>query len=396
MNRLLNFAYGGVQGFYWMYFASIMNFASVFLLERGYSNSQIGFILAFSSILAVLFQPILADIADRSKKLSLISVTGVIGFVLIVSTSSLFFVSHYSLILTAVFILTVALMISLQPIINSIAFHFSKAGSYINFGASRSVGSVAFALLSFVLGFLVIKYGALSIPLAGLITLSLLLASLFVTNKLFKKNLTIHIPDLSSSKNSDDQKHIGLFQFIKRHKVFVILSFGIMLVYFQNAVINNFLFQILRNIGGNSSQMGKLFAFTAILELPGLFFFNKLRAKFSCQTMLKLSSLAFVVKVFLTYLATSVGFLYLAFLFQLISFPLFLSSAVHLADEVMETGESVKGQALVAGMMTLSGVFASLLGGAILDFGGASQLLFISTLLTIIGTISIFFTVKKI
>ena len=89
MNRLLNFTYGAVQGFYWMYFASIISFASVFLLDRAYSNSQIGFILAFSSILAVLFQPILADIADRSKKLSLVSVTGIIGFMLILTTSSL-------------------------------------------------------------------------------------------------------------------------------------------------------------------------------------------------------------------------------------------------------------------------------------------------------------------
>lgn len=396
MNRLLNFTYGAVQGFYWMYFASIISFASVFLLDRAYSNSQIGFILAFSSILAVLFQPILADIADRSKKLSLVSVAGIIGFVLIISTSSLLFMDNKSSVLTTVFILTVSLITSMQPIINSIAFHFSKANTYINFSATRSVGSVAFALLSFLLGFFIIRYGTLSIPLAGLITLFLLLLSLFATNKLFKRSITIHIPDQFSSTDSSSQKKITLFQFIKRHKFFVILCFGIMLVFFQNAVINNFLFQILKSIGGDSSQMGKLFSFMAILEIPGLFFFNRLRMKFSCQTMLKLSSVAFIFKVLFTYLATSVNFIYFAFLFQFISFPLFLSSAVHLADEVMDPGESVKGQALVTGMMTLSGVFASLLGGAILDISGPSQLLLISTLITIIGTVSIFATIKKI
>jgi PPP family 3-phenylpropionic acid transporter len=112
--------------------------------------------------------------------------------------------------------------------------------------------------------------------------------------------------------------------------------------------------------------------------------------------MLKISSIAFIGKVFFTYLAPSVGFVYLAFLFQLISFPLFLASAVHLADEVMEKGEAVKGQSLVTGMMTLSGVFASLLGGAILDIGGPSQLLLISTGLAVIGTFSIFMTVNRV
>lgn len=395
MNRFLNFTYAGVQGFYWMYFAVIISFASVFLLDRGYSNSQIGFILAFANILAVLIQPVLADIADRSKKLSLISVVYVMGAALILGTGSLYFMNQRSIILTSVFVITGALQISLQPLINSIAFHFTKAGSYISFGATRSVGSVAYALISSILGALVLAFGTRSIPLTGVIVMLLLLSALLLTDKLFKRELTVHIPDSSFDIPNGDSA-ITLLQFMKRNKVFVILTLGIMLVFFQNAVINNFLIQILRNIGGDSSQMGRLFSFMALLEMPGLFFFSRLRKRFSSQTMLKLSSVAFIGKVFFTYLAPSVGFVYLAFLFQLVSFPLFLSSAVHLADEVMEKGEAVKGQSLVTGMMTLSGVFASLLGGAILDIDGPSQLLLISTILAIVGTISIFLTVNRV
>jgi PPP family 3-phenylpropionic acid transporter len=231
--------------------------------------------------------------------------------------------------------------------------------------------------------------------LTGVIVILLLLFALFLTDRLFKKELTVHIPNSSFDEPNEDTA-ITLLQFMKRNKVFVILTLGIMLVFFQNAVINNFLIQILRNIGGDSSQMGRLFSFMALLEMPGLFFFSKLRRRFSSQSMLKLSSIAFIGKVFFTYLAPSVGFVYLAFLFQLVSFPLFLSSAVHLADEVMEKGEAVKGQSLVTGMMTLSGVFASLLGGAVLDIGGPSQLLLISTILAIVGTISIFLTVNRV
>ncbi|WP_422485937.1 MFS transporter [Gudongella sp. DL1XJH-153] len=395
MNKFLNISYGAVQGFYWMYFAVIISFASAFLLDRGYSNSQIGFILAFANILAVLIQPILADIADRSKKLSLVSVLGVMGAGLIIGTGSLYFMDYKSILLTSVFVLTGALQISLQPLINSIAFHFSKAGSYINFGATRSVGSVAYAFISSILGFLVLRFGTRTIPLTGVVVIMLLMTALFLTDKLFKKNLTLHIPDQSLDDSKEDAT-ITLLQFMKRNKIFVVLTFGIMLVFFQNAVINNFLIQILRNIGGDSSQMGRLFSFMALLEMPGLFFFSKLRTKFRSQTMLKISSIAFIGKVFFTYLAPSVGFVYLAFLFQLISFPLFLSSAVHLADEVMEKGEAVKGQSLVTGMMTLSGVFASLLGGAVLDIGGPSQLLLISTGLAVVGTFSIFLTVNKV
>jgi PPP family 3-phenylpropionic acid transporter len=43
------------------------------------------------------------------------------------------------------------------------------------------------------------------------------------------------------------------------------------LIFFQNAVLNFYLMQIIINMGGTSSQMGRLFSFMALLELPGCF-----------------------------------------------------------------------------------------------------------------------------
>ena len=204
------------------------------------------------------------------------------------------------------------------------------------------------------------------------------------------------IEDVDIDKIEKAQQIITLKDFIIRNKNFVIFSFAVMLIFFQNSVLNNYLIQIIKNVGGNSNQMGQLFSFMAMLELPGLFFFSKIRKKLSCQFMLKLSSVAFVFKIFLTYMAGSVGFIYLAFLFQIISFPLFISSCVHLVDEVMDKNEAVKGQSLITATMTIGMVFASFIGGKILDLSGASMLLLVSTGLTILGTIIVFLIVDKI
>ena len=59
MKRRLNLTYGAIQGTYWMYFGAILSFASVFLLGKGYTNSEIGVILAAANILAVILQPLL-------------------------------------------------------------------------------------------------------------------------------------------------------------------------------------------------------------------------------------------------------------------------------------------------------------------------------------------------
>jgi PPP family 3-phenylpropionic acid transporter len=396
MKKMLNISYGAIQGTYWMYYGAIMSFASVFLLGKKYTNSEIGIILAAASILAVFLQPLLADAADKAKKVSLTDITGIISIGLFAATASFYIFTSKTLILSVIFVLLGAWLTSLQPLINSMAFYLSKSGHTINFGVTRSGGSVAYAVLCAILGSLVTSFGIKAIPATGIAVLVLMLLSLAVTDKLHKKVISENPAGSAVKKTERDAEAVSLIGFVTRNKYFIIFSVGIVFVFFQNSVFNSYLAQIIMNVGGTSGQMGRLFSFMALLELPGLFFFSQLRKRFSCQFMLKVSSVAFVFKVFLSYIAPSVAFIYAAFLFQLISFPIFLSASVHLVDEVMERGEAVKGQSFVTGMITLSGVFASLAGGVILDLRGASPLLLVSTGLCVIGTLIVFATVGKI
>ena len=396
MKRMLNLAYGAIQGTYWMYYGAIMSFASVFLLGKNYSNSEIGVILAVASILAVILQPLLADAADKSRKASLMDITGIISIGLIAATAALYLFPSKTLILSAVFVLLGAWLTSLQPLINSMAFYLSRSGYHVNFGITRSGGSIAYALLCAILGSLVTAFGIKAIPVTGIVILLLMLLSLAGTGRLYQSAVSEHPAVLGNQKIPQEEEAISLKVFISRNRIFLIFSVSVILVFFQNSVLNTYLMQILTAVGGTSGQMGRLFSFMALLELPGLIFFSRLRKKFSCQFMLKFASVAFVCKIFLTYTATSVAFIYVAFIFQLVSFPIFLSASVHLVDEVMEKGEAVKGQAFITGMITLSNVFASLLGGVILDLRGASLLLLISTVLCVVGALIVLMMVDKI
>ncbi|MDD3167901.1 MAG: MFS transporter [Eubacteriales bacterium] len=396
MTKALNLSYGAIQGAYWMYFGVVMSFASVFLLGKNYTNSEIGIIMAAASILSVILQPLLGDAADRSQKASLIDITGMITIGLLIATVSLYFFNSRALVLSVVFILLGAWHASLQPLINSMAFYLSKSGHLINFGITRGAGSVAYAVLCAILGALVAAYGTEVIPAVGISILALLLLSLAATSRLYKKAIDDRSVEFEMEKIKRREGTISMKAFLARNKVFLIFTVGIVLVFFQNSVFNTYMMQIITAVGGDSSQMGRLFSFMALLELPGLVFFSRLRKRFSCQVMLIVASVAFTCKVTLTLMATSVTFLYVAFLFQLISFPIFLSSSVHLVDEVMEKGEAVKGQSFITGMITLSSVFASLLGGILLDYKGASLLLLISTVLAVIGTLTVAATVVRI
>lgn len=409
MGKLLNVKYGCIHGTYWMYYGVACSFASAFLLARGYSNAEIGLILAVGNILAVFLQPLIADLADRSKKLSLIGVTQLSAVLLMILTLLLFVMKQKSAALWVVYVLIMAWMTSLQPLFNSLTFKLEETGVHINFGACRSVGSLAYAVLCGFLGTLVEAKGVDVLPLSGEIVLVMLLASLAAVKMQFdrmmkEKNKAGTVTDtkdgrLPAAEHSDieeAEEEINLSLFVKRNKLFVILNLAVIGVFFSNSILNNFMLQVVEGVGGTSEDMGRIFSVMAFLEIPALFFFDNIRKRFSCQLMLKFAAICFTLKILLIYLAESVTMIYVAHLLQTFSFGLFLPAMVSFIGEVMAKGEAVKGQALYTVMTTVAATLASVLGGIMLDASGPGFMLLVSTVATGLGALVLVLIVDRI
>ena len=52
MKKHLSVRYGTIQGCYWMGYAALMGYASVYLLEKGFTNTQIGLLTAVGCIVS--------------------------------------------------------------------------------------------------------------------------------------------------------------------------------------------------------------------------------------------------------------------------------------------------------------------------------------------------------
>ena len=202
----------------------------------------------------------------------------------------------------------------------------------------------------------------------------------------------------ASGETVEPEKYeeISMSMFVKRNKLFIVLNVFIMILFFQNTITNNFMYQIVTGVGGTSEDMGRIFGVMAALEIPGLFFFNNIHKKFSCSTLLKFAAAAFVGKVLTLYLANSVFMVYAAHFFQLFSFSIFLAGIVQFINEIMERGEAVRGQAVYTTAITIGGVFANIAGGIILDVSGPKVMLLVSTILTVIGAAGVFLLIGKI
>ncbi len=393
-----------------MYYGVISSFASVFLLAKGFSNWNIGVTLAVANVLAVVLQPLIADLADRAKRLSIIGISEILTVMMMVVTAGLFVVGGSMIGLSVIFILLIAWHTVLQPLFNTLTFTLEEAGVHINFGVARSMGSLAYAALVAVLGTIVERCGVMSLPVTGEIILVMLLISLILTKKAYDKgkvNMKKALSENANDKQSDDaegmqselcgeEESINLIQFIKRNKFFFLVNVGVIGLYFSNSVLNNYMMQIVDVVGGNSEDMGRILSVMAFCEIPTMVCFDWLRKRFSCQLMIKVAAVGFAVKIALCWLANSVTMIFLAQFVQLVSFALFLPAMVHFIDEIMSKGEAVKGQALFTTMVTVTTVISSLAGGAILDMSGAKMLTFVATLATAAGAAVIVATVDKV
>ncbi|MDE8734775.1 MFS transporter [Eubacteriales bacterium DFI.9.88] len=399
MKRLLNFEYACIHGTYWMFYGVASSFASVFLLARGYSSSQIGVTLAAANILAVVLQPMVADLADRIKRLSLIGITEILTIMMMAVTVGLFIFDGRTAALCTTFVLLIAWHTVLHPLLNSLTFKLEECGVAINFGVARSMGSLAYSALVAVLGTLVEERGILVLPITGEIILAMLLISLIFTKKSYDQAKRINekkVPAAAEKPNGKDEESINLWQFIKNNKPFFLVNLGVIGLYFSNSILNNYMMQIVASVGGSSQDMGWILSLMAFLEIPTMICFNFLRKKFSCQLLIKTAAVGFTAKIGICYLAGSVAMIFVAQFFQLVSFALFLPAMVHFIDEVMRKGEAVKGQALFTTMITITTVFSSLIGGMIIDASGAKMLTMVSTLATAAGAVIIIAAVDRV
>ena len=404
MGKKLNSGYGAIFGSYWVIYAVVSSFASVFMLAKGYTNSQIGVTLASANVLAVIMQPLIADFVDRSKRIDIMGTTGIMTGCMMLFTVGMFTFKGGTLALCVVFVLLIAFHTVLQPLFNSLAFRLEDAGVAINFGIARSVGSLAYSVFVAIFGTVVDHLGINTMPVASELACLMLIASLVFTAHYFRigKEQTERGAEAVRGKPREEdasagpEEDINLIQFIRRNRMFFIMNLGVLGLFFSNAVLNNYMAQICTGVGGTTEDMGRILGVMAFLEIPTMVFFKQLRHKFSCQLLLKAAAIGFTVKIAICWLANSVLLLYIGQLFQPFSFALFLPGMVYFSDEMMSRGEAVKGQALFTTMITITTIFAALLGGVLLDVSGPKLLTFVSTLATAAGAVIVLMAVDKV
>lgn len=220
--RSLNLRYALLQAAVWGTYCALLSFSTFFLLELGFSSTTVGAIAAFANIMGILAQPHAATLAGRIGAARLIAILTGIGALLGVCMLIFSYIP-----IAAVIILVPLIMIlhSVMGPVNALGMEYANRGFYINYGLGRGVGSLGFALVSFLLGGAAQQFGMRMIPLAYTVIFCVitLLSLSFSLPRTEQKDADAN--NMQQKKTvTNQEKPRGVFALMRHEKQFCVLD----------------------------------------------------------------------------------------------------------------------------------------------------------------------------
>ena len=390
--RSLTSGYGLIQAFYWMAYAGSTSYTSIYLLDAGFSNTQIGILIALVSLISAFLQPVIAAYADKPTSPSLKTI--------VIAFSSLFTALAVVLLITGKRLAPVIILcyggliminLLLMPLISALGMEPINQGKKLNFGLARGCGSIAFAIISYILGLVVASVGTFAAPVEA-IMFSLLL--IFVVYRFPLEKVIA-----GNTDPAKDTKKSGILNslkyFFEHYRSFCFVLVGYVFICACHMLLNNFLYQVVSAIGGDSADTGTAMSLGAMVELPTMFCFGYLLKKASAATWYKVSSVFFVIKAVASLFAPNVLAFFGAQLLTVGAWALMAVASVYYVNSEMEKQDAVKGQACMTMAFTLGNVISALIGGPMIDLWGVKTLLISSIIMGAIGMVIVWANIDR-
>ena len=376
----LNLKYALINCFYYMLMCGAMGFANNYLQYKEFGTSLIGMILTVVSIGALIGQTGMAPVVDHSEKINEKRFILITLAVTSLSFLLIGFLPDGSPLIILFWILGGAFGSMGLPYLNSIAFIYEKEGQKINYGLGRGIGSVSYAVAGFIIGQLISRINA------GILSYWLFITG-FIT---FLCVLSLQVPErvkTDEGNHKKEEKKIGYGAFFRKYHDILLVCLSLICLFFCHMLINSFMLDVIRNIGGNAADQGNATFIQAMVEMPPLFAFAWLLKKYGVDHLMLWGAVFYSIKHVLVLIAPNMTVYYIAMVLQMVSYAVIVPGMVYFADAHIAPEDRNQGQAIMTAMTTIGNLLASFFGGVMISSFGVHTALFIGTVISVIGTI---------
>jgi PPP family 3-phenylpropionic acid transporter len=371
-----NAGFAGLQWFFWSVYCTVIPFLVIYLKTKGYTEVQTGAIMAAISLTSIIGQPFWGNYCDRKHSIRNV----LIGCLLVAGIVALLIPVFYK---SFVIVIIIALIISftensVYTIIDSWTIQIAVKKPWLNYGITRGLGSLGYAVTAVALGAMLDRYGyGLMFPVHFVVILFFIGFCFYVgwCNKSAKGMPTFDQKRAETPKMS--LKGSGRFVW------FVISS---LLVFIGCRALMTFYPILLVQLGGNNSDLGISYFVAAASEVPILFLANRLMKKFRDTALIATSMFFFIVRISLTIFATSIPALILLQATEGLSYGLFLCASTYYVIRISPVGLSSTFLTIAASFYAgVGGIIGSFGGGLIIDLYGMYAMLWVGTGITVLG-----------
>lgn len=376
-----------LMGVYYMIICIVFSFAAYYLYLQGFTSRQTGLIISFSCVIGALLQPASGRLADSDPRWSwknqllLLSVLALAVSMLRILMDGLIWEG-------ACYILLFVFVLVMMPLVNSSCFYYKDRGIRADYGVARGIGSVSYAATSLLFGWLTAMKGPQVLALCLAALFALLLAAVFV------------MPLAGGPQNvrpAEIKNEQGTKNFISAYPAVILMAAGITLGCVFHNMVATYMFDIMREAGGDTGTMGTAIAIGGAMELPALFLYTRIKEKsgLSAAVLICIGCLMFVVKGILLAAASGVVMIYFIQLLQGPSYGIVTAAKAAYAHETTAAGDETTGQAVMSMTDSFSIVAGSMLGGFLLSGGSAGRMIIAGTAMAAAGFIITIIAAKK-
>ena len=330
--------------------ACFFPFLPYYLKLRGLDYVQVGYCLSITSIVSIIAQPFWGYLSDRKfgKRKVIFSLFVLCGL----SSISFLFANSFTAIALSIMLL-IAFQGAVFPLADSYVYALNSGFPSIQYGKVRLFGSAGFAVITFLLGFL-LKHFDVSFLFIGYLCFMLTAAFIFTSVKF-------------SGKSEGASPHFHDIKKILKNPTFLLFIFTVCISSVGAISNGNYIAILVEKTGGNTGNLGTLWLLVALSELPLFYYGNILLKRFGEDNLYIFAMIIYAIRFFASALCVSFIPVMLIQLLQTFTFPLFALATTSRANKLLPDNLKATGMTLMTSLgYGLGGLIGNFFGGFII------------------------------
>ena len=350
-----------LSSYYFMFFfaaGAFYPFLSLYLKDKGFSASEIGYVFAVGALVGIFVQPLVGMLSDAAHdyrnliKLSVIlSAISVNGFLL----------SDHLVIAVVSQVVLVILMAPLMPVVDAIAVDQAPNHGY-SYGQVRLWGAISWTIVNLVAGLVFKNIGFDAIfPAYSILSIFTLI-------------IVFQFPKIDRPKHVRSKVREGI-KMLVRNKLYLYFVFLGMLASILVAMNGSFLPIYYEKLGYPMELVGWNFAAASIVEIPLFIYIARRVNRKNLVLLITLGTLSFAIKYALMGFAPPASILIGLQALDGIGFVLTISAVMEIINLLTPDNVKATGQTIYSSIGGgIAGVVGNLAGGFIYDHQGPQVL----------------------